>query len=136
MKNIAETLRDEGQLKTLWEAIEKAHIEEVFEEKGPYTIFAPTNDAFNKISSEELNELLNDPEELVNTLKYHVVPGKYTSKDVAKMEKATSMSGEDVYVDTSKGVRVNESKIIKTDIEGTNGIIHFIDTPLTPKHHK
>lgn len=136
MKNIAETLRDEGQLKTLWEAIEKAHIEEVFEEKGPYTIFAPTNDAFNKISSEELNELLNDPEELVNTLKYHVVPGKYTSKDVAKMEKATSMSGEDVYVDTSKGVRVNESKIIKTDIEGTNGIIHFIDTPLIPKHHK
>jgi len=136
MKNIAETLRDEGQLKTLWDAIEKADIEEIIEEKGPYTIFAPTNDAFNKIPSDELNELLGDHDKLVNTLKYHIVPGKYTAKDVAKMEKATSMSGEDITVDTSSGVRVNESKVIKPDIEGSNGIIHFVDTPLIPKHHK
>jgi len=136
MKNIAETLRDEGQLKTLWEAIEKADIEEIIEEKGPYTIFAPTNDAFNKIPSDELNDLLGNHDELVNTLKNHIVVGKYTSKDVAKMEKATSMSGEEITVDTSNGVRVNESKVIKADIEGSNGIIHFVDSPLIPKHHK
>jgi len=136
MKNIAETLRDEGQLKTLWDAIEKADLEEIIEEKGPYTIFAPTNDAFNKIPSDELNELLDNHDELVNTLKNHILMGKYTSKDVAKMEKTTSMSGEEITVDTSSGVRVNESKVIKPDIEGSNGIIHFIDTPLTTKYHK
>ncbi|MFP4001136.1 MAG: fasciclin domain-containing protein [Thermoplasmata archaeon] len=135
MKNIAERLRDDNRLKTLWEAIEKADIEDIIEEMGPYTIFAPTNDAFNKISSDKLEELLNDHDELVNTLKYHIVPGKYTSKDVAKMEKARSMTGEDITVDTSKGVRVNDSKLIDTDVEGSNGIIHFIDTPLTPKYH-
>ncbi len=137
MKNIAETLRDDNRLKTLWLAIEKADIEEVLEEKGPYTIFAPTNDAFDKIPSDQWNELLNDPDKLVTTLKYHILPGKYTSKDVAKMKKASSMSGDDITVDTSKGVRVNESKVIETDIEGSNGVIHFIDKPLTPpKHYK
>ncbi len=135
MKNIAEALRDEGQLKTLWQAIEKADLEEVLEEKGPYTIFAPTNNAFDEISSDDLNELLNDRDELVNTLKYHIVPGKYTSEDVAKMDKATSLTGEEITVDTSQGVRVNESKIIKTDVESSNGIIHFINKPMTPEHH-
>ncbi|MFW5953221.1 MAG: fasciclin domain-containing protein [Candidatus Natronoplasma sp.] len=136
MKDIADTLRDDNQLKTLWSAIEKADIEELIKEKGPYTIFAPTNDAFNKIPSDELNELLANHDELVNTLKNHIVMGKYTSTDVAKMEKTTSMSGEEINVDTSNGVRVNESKVIKPDIEGSNGIIHFVDTPLITKYHK
>ncbi len=134
MKNIAQTLRKDKEMKTLWDAIEKAELGEVLEGEGPYTIFAPTNTAFSKVPSDDLNKLLGDKDELVRTLQYHIVPGKYTSKDVTGMKRAKTVNGEEVKIDTSKGVRVNDSKIIKTDIEGTNGIIHFIDTPLSPKH--
>ena len=134
MKNIAETLREDEEMKTLWDAIEKAELEGVLEGVGPYTVFAPTNSAFSKVPSEDLDELLGNKDELINTLKYHLVRGKYTSKDVTGMEKAKTVNGDEVEIDTSRGVRVNDSKIIKSDIEGTNGIIHFIDTPLTPKH--
>ncbi len=134
MNNIAETLRKDEEMKTLWEAIEKAELKEVLEEKGPYTIFAPTNSAFSKVPSDDLNELLGNKDELARTLKYHIVPGKYTSKDVTGMKRAKTVNGDEVEIDTSRGVRINDSKIIKSDVEGTNGIIHFIDTPLTPRH--
>ncbi len=136
-KNVADTLRDEGELKKLWDVMEKADLlEKMSKEKGPYTIFAPTNAAFDKIPSDKLNELLNNREELINTINYHVVRGKYTSKDIARMKKATSINGDDIDIDTSKGVWVNKSKVIKPDVETSNGVIHFIDTMLTPKHHK
>ncbi|MBS3782716.1 MAG: fasciclin domain-containing protein [Candidatus Thermoplasmatota archaeon] len=136
MKNIIDTLRDEGELKKLWDVLENVDLSELKEGKGSYTIFAPTNDAFNKIPSDQLNDLLENPDELANTINYHTVRGKYTSKDIAKMKKATSMNGEDITIDTSNGVRVNDSKVIKPDVEASNGIIHFVDTVLTPKHHK
>lgn len=134
MENIAETLRNDKELEKLWDAIEKADIEYVLEEEGPYTIFAPTNEAFEKMSSDELNEFLGNKDELINTLKYHIVPGKYTSKDVSEMTEAETMTGENINIDTSKGVRVNKSNVIKTDVEGSNGVIHFIDNPLNPKN--
>ncbi len=136
MDNIAETLKNHKDLKKLWQAVEKADLEDVLEGKGPYTIFAPTNEAFDKMSSEDLNELLGNRNELQKVLKYHIIPGKYTSKDVAKMKKAKTMSGDNIKIDTSKGVRVNKSTVTKTDIEGTNGVIHLIDTPLTPEERK
>jgi len=133
MENIAQKVKSDRNLKKLWNALEEADLEDVLEGEGPYTVFAPTNEAFEKMSEKKLNKLLGDKNELKKVLKYHIIQGKYTSRDVSKMKTARTMSGDDIKIDTKKGVKVNKSKVIKPDIECSNGEIHLIDTPLIPK---
>ncbi len=136
MENIAQKVKGDRNLKKLWNALEEADLEDVLEGEGPYTVFAPTNEAFDRMSEKKLNKLLGDKNELKKVLKYHIIHGKYTSRDVSKMKTARTMSGDDIDIDTKKGVKVNKSKVIKPDIECSNGEIHLIDTPLIPKKRR
>jgi len=99
---------------------------------GPFTVFAPTDDAFAKIPADQLNAILADKELLTSILTYHVVAGKVPAADVVNLKSATTVQGSDVEISTENGVMVNDSKVVQTDIMTSNGIIHVIDTVLVP----
>lgn len=134
MKNIIETAKDDKNFSTLIKAIETANLQNYLSEKGPYTVFAPNNDAFNKIPKKDLENLLKNKKELSDVLKYHVVSGKVKAKDVSKLKKTKSLLGQDLNIKIKDDkVWINDSNVVKTDIETSNGIIHVIDSPLIPK---
>lgn len=133
MENIAQKVKKDKHLKKLRTALEKADLEYVLEEKGPYTVFAPTDKAFGKMSEKDLSELLGNKKKLEEVLKYHIIQGKYSSQDILNMKDAKTMSGKKIKISTKDGVKVNDSKVTEADIESSNGIIHFIDAPLMPK---
>jgi uncharacterized surface protein with fasciclin (FAS1) repeats len=133
MKNIVETAVDAGQFKTLAKALEVAGWIEPLTGAGPFTVFAPTDEAFAKIPTETLNAVLADTEKLASILKYHVVAGKVMAADVSKMTSAKTLEGSDVTVKAEDGkVWINNAEVTKADIECTNGVIHVIDTVLMP----
>jgi uncharacterized surface protein with fasciclin (FAS1) repeats len=117
---------------TLSAAIAAAGLEEVLTKEGPFTVFAPTDEAFAKLPEGTLESLLNDKEALKNILMYHVVAGEVMASDVVKIDKAKMLNGQFVKIDAKDGVKVNDAKVIKTDIKAENGIIHVIDTVLIP----
>ena len=132
-KDIVETAVSAGSFKTLAAALEAADLVEALQADGPYTVFAPTDEAFAKLPEGTVESLLNDKEALQSILLYHVVSGKYTSKDVVKFTEAATLAKANFSINVSDGkVKVNDSNIISTDIETTNGIIHVIDTVLLP----
>lgn len=98
----------------------------------PYTVFAPTDEAFAKIPKADLDALLKDKARLSDVLAYHVIPGKVMAADV-KAGKVKTVKGSELTVTTSGGVMVNNAKVIKTDIVAGNGVVHVIDTVLIPK---
>lgn len=136
MENIAQKVKGDNHLKKLRKALETADLEYVLEGEGPYTVFAPTDEAFEKMSQKELTKLLGNKKKLENVLKYHIIQGKYTSKDITNMKNEKTMSGQDVKINTKGGVKINDSTVTHPDIESSNGVIHFIDTPLIPKKIK
>jgi uncharacterized surface protein with fasciclin (FAS1) repeats len=102
---------------------------------GPFTVFAPTDDAFGKLPETAVADLLK-PEnkaKLQGVLTYHVVAGKVLAADVLKLKSAKSVQGQELAIDTAAGVKVNDSTVVKTDILCTNGVIHIIDSVLLPK---
>ena len=117
---------------TLSTAIAAAGLEEVLTDEGPFTVFAPTDEAFAKLPEGTVEALLNDKEALKQVLLYHVVSGEVTASDVVKLDKAEMLNGQYVTIDTKDGVKVNDANVIKTDIKAENGIIHVIDTVLIP----
>lgn len=117
---------------TLVGALKTAGLVETLSGPGPFTVFAPTNEAFAKIPGDVLKAALEDKKKLTSILTYHVVPGKVMAADVAKMADATTVQGSKVKINVSHGVMINESKVTKTDIECSNGVIHVIDTVLMP----
>lgn len=132
MKNLLDTATSNKDFSTLVDAIKRAHLEDALKGNKEYTVFAPNNEAFDKMSKEEFQEILQNEKELQNILKYHLIPGKVWSKDIEDKEYKT-VQGENIRVNTKKGgVKVNDSNVIKTDIETSNGIIHVIDEPLVP----
>jgi uncharacterized surface protein with fasciclin (FAS1) repeats len=132
-KDIVETAVSAGSFNTLAKALQEADLVDALQQEGPYTVFAPTDEAFAKLPEGALENLLNDKEALQKVLLYHVVSGKYTSKDVVKFEEAATMAKANFIIKVTDGkVKVNESTVISTDIETTNGIIHVIDTVLLP----
>ena len=133
MKNIIETASSNPQFSTLATAIETAGLTETLQGDGPFTVFAPTNEAFKKLPPEKLTELMADPEALKNILSYHVVSGKVMSADIMKLEEAETVEGTMVTIDTAQGVKVNNANVTSADLECTNGVIHVIDTVLIPK---
>lgn len=118
---------------TLVTALKAADLVDALKGEGPFTVFAPTNEAFAKLPKGALDNLLKDKEALKQVLLYHVVSGKVTSADVVKVDKANTLSGKDVKVTVSdSGVMINSSKVTAVDIMATNGVIHVIDTVLLP----
>ena len=133
VKNIVETAQAAGSFKTLLAAAEAAGLVGTLTGKGPFTVFAPTDEAFAKLPKGTVESLLKDKAKLTAILTYHVVPGKVMSKDVVKLQKAKTVQGQEVKIGAKKGVKVDNANVIKTDIEATNGVIHVIDTVILPK---
>jgi len=133
MKTIVQTAIDAGNFKTLVAAVTAAGLVDTLNGTGPFTVFAPSDDAFAKLPAGTVEDLLKDKDGLTKILTYHVVPGKVMAKDVSAMKSAKTVQGEDVAIDATNGVMVNNAKVIKADIECSNGVIHVIDTVLMPK---
>ncbi len=125
----------DGRFKTLVSALTAAGLVETLQGAGPFTVFAPTDDAFAKIPAADLNGLIADKEVLTKVLLYHVVPGKVMASDVVKLASADTVEGSPVGISIVDGKRVflnNNSEVIITDIQGSNGVIHVIDNVLFP----
>lgn len=132
MSNILEVVKEEGSFSTLLRAIEVAGLVDTFSNGGPFTIFAPTDEAFSDFPSETLNALLEDPEKLKGILLYHTIKGKVMITDLLSKKKIKTLNGQKIKIDTSKGVMINKAKLIKPNIEANNGIIHAIDKVILP----
>jgi uncharacterized surface protein with fasciclin (FAS1) repeats len=130
-KDIVDTAVSAGNFKTLVTALKAADLVNTLKGKGPYTVFAPTDEAFAKISKEDLDALLANKEKLTAVLTYHVVSGKVMAKDV-KAGDVVTVNGKTIKITTDGGVVVNTSKVIAVDIKASNGVIHVIDSILMP----
>jgi uncharacterized surface protein with fasciclin (FAS1) repeats len=132
-KNIVETAVAAGSFKTLVKAIEAADLVKVLQGPGPFTVFAPTDEAFAAVPKETLDALLSDKKQLAGVLTYHVVPGKVMAADVVKVNSAKTVQGQNVTVKVANGtVKLNNATVVKTDIVCSNGVIHVIDAVLLP----
>ncbi|HMS49932.1 MAG TPA: fasciclin domain-containing protein [Candidatus Saccharibacteria bacterium] len=132
-KNIVEVASGNPDFSTLVAAIKAAGLVDTLSGSGPFTVFAPTNAAFDKLPAGTLDSLLKDPAKLKAILTYHVVSGNVKAADVVKLTKATTVAGQDVAVKVDgSNVMVNDANVTKTDIETSNGTIHVIDTVLLP----
>jgi len=131
-KDIVDTAVAAGSFKTLATALGAAGLVDTLKGKGPFTVFAPTDEAFAKIPKADLDKLLADKAKLTAVLTYHVVPGTVMAKDV-KAGKVKTVQGSEITVATAGGVTVDQAKVIKTDIVADNGVIHVIDSVMLPK---
>ena len=131
-KDIVDTAVAAGSFKTLATALGAAGLVDTLNGKGPFTVFAPTDEAFAKIPKADLEALLKDKAKLTAVLTYHVVAGKVMAADV-KAGKVKTVQGSEITISTSSGVSVNNAKVIKTDLVADNGVIHVIDTVIMPK---
>ena len=130
-KDIVDTAVAAGSFKTLVTAVQAAGLVDTLKGKGPFTVFAPTDEAFAKIPKADLDALLKDKAKLAAVLTYHVVPAAVLAKDV-KAGDVKTVNGKTIKLTTDKGVMVNNAKVIKTDVVASNGVIHAIDTVLLP----
>ena len=131
-KDIVDTAVAAGNFKTLVTALQVAGLVDTLKSKGPFTVFAPTDEAFAKIPKADLDALLKDKAKLTSVLTYHVVPGKILSKDI-KPGKVKTVQGSELTIATAGGVTVDGVKVIAADIKADNGVIHVIDSVLMPK---
>ena len=135
--NIVETAVAAGQFKTLAAALEAGGLVDALTGEGPFTVFAPTDEAFAKLPAGTVESLLKpeNKEKLKAILLYHVVSGNVTAKQVLKLNGRTvkTLEGGTIKVNTKHGVTVDAARVTKTDIQASNGVIHVIDTVLMPK---
>ena len=134
-RNIVATAVAAGSFKTLAKALEAADLVKTLEGPGPFTVFAPTDEAFAKLPAGTVENLLKpeNREKLRRVLSYHVVPGKLMAADVVKVQTAKAVSGDTISVRTHGGtVSVDAAQVTKTDIAASNGVIHVIDTVMLP----
>ena len=131
--NIVETAVSAGSFTTLVAAVQAADLADTLAGDGPYTVFAPTDEAFAKLPEGTVEALLANPDKLRAILLYHVVPGKVSAADVISLSTATTAQGSDVNIRVADGsVMVNNALVTATDIETSNGVIHVIDTVILP----
>ncbi|WP_371833421.1 fasciclin domain-containing protein [Ferirhizobium litorale] len=134
-KDIVDTAAAAGQFKTLAAALDAAGLVATLKGEGPFTVFAPTDEAFAQLPAGTVEELLKpeNKEKLVAVLTYHVVPGKVMAADVTKLDEADTVNGKaiDVQVEGS-AVKVNDANVTATDIAASNGVIHVIDKVIMP----
>jgi uncharacterized surface protein with fasciclin (FAS1) repeats len=132
-KDVVDTAIAAGSFKTLAAALQAAGLVDTLKGAGPFTVFAPTDEAFAKIPKADLDALIKDKAKLTQVLTYHVVAGKVMAADVMKLKEAKTVEGQMVEIDTSKGVKVNDATVVKADVMASNGVIHVIDTVLSPR---
>jgi uncharacterized surface protein with fasciclin (FAS1) repeats len=134
-KDIVDTASAAGSFGTLVAAIQAADLVDVLKGSGPFTVFAPTDDAFAKLPEGTIDELLKpeNKEQLQSILTYHVVPGKVMAEDAVKLTSAKTVNGKNFKITRSKNdLMIDNAKVIKTDILASNGIIHVIDHVIMP----
>jgi uncharacterized surface protein with fasciclin (FAS1) repeats len=134
-KDIVDTAAANDQFSTLVAAVKAADLVGTLKGDGPFTVFAPTNEAFAKLPAGTVEDLLKpkNKDKLVAVLTYHVVPGKVMSSDLAGKELSTAtVQGSNVDIDATDGVKVDNATVIAADIETDNGVIHVIDTVILP----
>jgi len=130
--DIVDTAVAAGDFKTLVTALQAAGLIDTLKGEGPFTVFAPTDEAFARLPPGTVEGLLKNKAKLTEILTFHVVAGKVTASDVMKLSSAKTVSGKTVSIDTSDGVRVGGARVVKADIAASNGVIHVIDTVLIP----
>ena len=138
-KTIVEVAVGAGSFETLVTAVKAAGLVETLSGKGPFTVFAPTDEAFKKVPKEVLADLLKpeNKDKLVAVLTYHVVPGKVMAADVVKLKKAKTVQGSEAKITVANGkVKVDAANVVKTDIVCKNGVIHVIDAVILPPSDK
>jgi uncharacterized surface protein with fasciclin (FAS1) repeats len=131
--DIVQTAISAGNFTTLATALTEAGLVDALKGEGPFTVFAPTDEAFKNLPDGALEGLLKDKEALKNVLLYHVVSGKVSSKEVVDLDKATTLNGSDLKIKASDGkVMINDAQVTSADVMASNGIIHVIDKVLLP----
>jgi len=131
-QNLLEAATASGQFTTFVKAVEAAGLTNALSEQGPYTLFAPTDDAFNKIPKEELMAIMQDRRTLQLLIAYHVLPGKQLKSDL-KDGPVKTVQGLDLTITNGGKMRVENATIIKADIPASNGVVHSIDTVMLPR---
>jgi uncharacterized surface protein with fasciclin (FAS1) repeats len=130
---IVDVASSDPNFSTLVTAVKAAGLVETLSGQGPFTVFAPTNEAFNNLPAGTLDNLLANPDQLKAILTYHVVPGSVMAADVAKLPSATTVNGKPVTIAVEgQTVKINDATVTKTDIKTDNGVIHVIDKVLLP----
>ncbi|MEZ2228693.1 MULTISPECIES: fasciclin domain-containing protein [unclassified Microcoleus] len=132
MADIVDTAVQAGSFTTLVAAVKAAGLVDTLKGPGPFTVFAPTDEAFAKLPEGTVETLLKDIPKLTQILTYHVVSGKVMAADVVKLTSATTVEGSTVKIDASHGVKINDSTVTTPDVVVDNGVIHIIDTVLIP----
>lgn len=135
MADIIDTAIQAGSLSTLVAAIEAANLVNILKGTGPFTLFAPTDDAFGKLPKDMVDELLKDVTKLKKILAYHVLTGKVMAAAITKMKTVKTVEGSKVKINVPidiKAIKVNDAIVTTFDVAADNGVIHIIDTVLTP----
>ena len=136
-KDIVDTAVGAGQFNTLVKLVQEADLVDALRGEGPFTVFAPTDEAFAKLPKKQVDALLKDKEALRQVLLYHVVQGKVMASDVTKMRSAKTLQGQNINIRVRNNVvRINDAKVIKADIVCSNGVIHVIDKVILPPNRK
>jgi uncharacterized surface protein with fasciclin (FAS1) repeats len=131
--DIVDTAIKAGSFTTLVAAVKAAGLVETLKGTGPFTVFAPNDEAFAKLPAGTVDDLLKDIPKLKKILTYHVVPGMVMADDVVKLKSAKTVEGSELKIDASNGVKINKSTVITPDLPASNGVIHVIDTVLIPE---
>ena len=132
-KDIVDTAAAAGTFKSLATALQAAGLVETLKGPGPFTVFAPTDEAFAKIPKADLDALLKDKPKLTAVLTYHVFAGNAGSADLKQLKDLSTVQGGRIKIDASKGLKVDGATVIKPDVPASNGVIHVIDTVLMPR---
>lgn len=132
MADIVDTAVNAGSFTTLVAAVKAAGLVETLKGAGPFTVFAPTDEAFAKLPAGTVEGLLKDLPKLKQILTYHVVAGKVMAADVVKLKSAKTVEGSEVKIDATSGVNINNATVVTPDVAADNGVIHIIDTVLLP----
>ena len=131
-KNIVETAREAGSFTTLLAAVDAAGLGDTLADGGPFTVFAPSDEAFAQLPAGTVESLLADPVKLTDVLTYHVVPGRVTAADAAGLSSAPTVQGSELPISTDGGVHIGDASVVSADIDASNGVIHVIDRVLLP----
>jgi uncharacterized surface protein with fasciclin (FAS1) repeats len=133
LPDVVDTAVAAGNFKTLATALQAAGLVETLKGPGPFTVFAPTDEAFAKLPAGTLEALLKDKQRLATVLTYHVVTGRVMAADVVKMTAAKTVQGGSLAIRADNGVTIDGARVVKADIQAGNGVIHVIDAVLIPR---
>lgn len=134
MPRLTAALHDAG-FSTLLQALEAASLREFLDGEGPFTLLAPTDEAFAELDADVLGKLLADEERLNDLMRYHVLRGRYTASDLTGLDTVTTLEGSELQIESDDGLRLDEATVVQTDMEADNGVIHALDRVILPEKY-